>query len=154
MNQTFSNASFQRRLAAMFYDILLLFALLMVCALPVVLIAGENSSFFKSPLYTLYLYSISFVFYGWFWTSGGQTLGMRSWKIRVIRDDGQSLGWDSALMRFLLATISLTLFGLGFLWIYSIEIIWPGTTSYLKPELFLIQNTLKNRPANLLELAG
>jgi len=117
MNQTFSNASFQRRLAAMFYDILLLFALLMVCALPVVLIAGENSSFFKSPLYTLYLYSISFVFYGWFWTSGGQTLGMRSWKIRVIRDDGQSLGWDSALMRFLLATISLTLFGLGFLWI-------------------------------------
>ena len=117
MNQTLINASFQRRLAAMFYDSLLLFALLMVCALPVVLIAGENSSFFKSPLYTLYLYSISFVFYGWFWTSGGQTLGMRSWKIRVVRNDGQSLGWDSALMRFLLATISLTLFGLGFLWI-------------------------------------
>ena len=117
MNQAITNATFQRRLAAMFYDSLLLFALLMVSALPVVLIAGENSSFFKSPLYTLYLYSISFVFYGWFWTSGGQTLGMRSWKIRVVRNDGQSLGWDSALMRFLLATISLTLFGLGFLWI-------------------------------------
>jgi uncharacterized RDD family membrane protein YckC len=117
MNQTSTNATFQRRLAAMFYDSLLLFALLMISALPVVLIAGENSSFFKSPLYTLYLYSICFVFYGWFWTSGGQTLGMRSWKIRVVRDDGQPLGWDSALMRFLLATISLTLFGLGFLWI-------------------------------------
>lgn len=117
MNQSLPNASFQRRLAAIFYDGLLLFALLMVSALPVVLIAGENSSFFKSPLYTLYLYSISFVFYGWFWTRGGQTLGMRSWKIRVVRDDNQSLGWDSALMRFLLATISLTLFGLGFLWI-------------------------------------
>jgi uncharacterized RDD family membrane protein YckC len=117
MNQLLPNASFHRRLAAMLYDALLLFALLMVCALPVVLIAGENSNFFKSPLYTLYLYSISFIFYGWFWTIGGQTLGMRSWKIRVIRDDGQPLGWDSALIRYLLATISLTLFGLGFLWI-------------------------------------
>jgi len=117
MDQTFTNASFQRRLAAMFYDALLLFALLMVCALPVVLIAGENSSFFKSPLYTLYLYSISFVFFGWFWTRGGQTLGMRSWKIRVVRDDNHAFGWDSALIRYLLATVSLFLFGLGFLWI-------------------------------------
>ena len=138
MNQTLINASFQRRLAAMFYDSLLLFALLMVCALPVVLIAGENSSFFKSPLYTLYLYSISFVFYGWFWTSGGQTLGMRSWKIRVVRNDGQSLGWDSALMRFLLATISLTLFGLGFLWIFRRR--EPASVPYPLPKGIIRQS--------------
>ena len=117
MTDTTINATFQRRLGAMIYDGFLLFALLMVAAVPVVMIAGANSDFFKSPMYTLYLYFISFVFFGWFWTRGGQTLGMRSWKIRVIRDDNRPLGWDSALMRFLLATISLTLFGLGFIWI-------------------------------------
>ena len=92
-----TNASFLRRLGAMTYDAFLLFALLMIAAIPVVVIAGANSAFFKSPLYTLYLYSICFLFYGWFWTHGGQTLGMRSWKIRVIRDDGLPLGWDSLL---------------------------------------------------------
>jgi uncharacterized RDD family membrane protein YckC len=117
MNQELLNATFLRRLGAMMYDSLLLLALLIIAALPVVFIAGPNSAFFKSPLYTLYLYSISFVFFGWFWTRGGQTLGMRSWKIRVLRNDNRPLGWDSALMRYLLATISLTLFGLGFIWI-------------------------------------
>ena len=101
----------------MIYDGLLLFALLMAAALPVVLIAGENSEFVKSPAYQFYLYMVSFLFFGWFWTNGGQTLGMRSWKLQVVRDDGFSLGWDSALIRFLGATVSLCLFGIGFLWI-------------------------------------
>lgn len=117
MTDTPSNATFLRRLGAMTYDALLLFALLMVAALPVVLIAGPDSNFVKSPLYSLYLYGVTFVFFGWFWTRGGQTLGMRSWKIRVLRNDNRPLGWDSALMRFLLATVSLTLLGIGFLWI-------------------------------------
>ncbi|MCW8962416.1 MAG: RDD family protein [Gammaproteobacteria bacterium] len=117
MSDAPSNASFQRRLGAMFYDGLLLFALLMIAATPVVMIAGANSGFVKSPLYSLYLYGVSFVFFGWFWTRGGQTLGMRSWKVRVMRFDGRPVGWDSALMRYLLATISLGLFGLGFIWI-------------------------------------
>ena len=117
MTKPTTNASFLRRLGAMTYDAFLLFALLMIAAIPVVMIAGANSTFFKSPLYTLYLFTICFVFYGWFWTHGGQTLGMRSWKIRVVRDDNLPLGWDSALLRFLMATISLMLFGLGFIWI-------------------------------------
>jgi uncharacterized RDD family membrane protein YckC len=118
MNKTPPNATFQRRLAAMFYDGLLLFAIIFIAATPVVIIAGgEASPAIKSPWFTLYLYTISFFFFGWFWTHGGQTLGMRSWKIRAIQNDDQPLGWDSALMRYLLATISLTLFGLGFIWI-------------------------------------
>ena len=117
MNQELPNASFQRRLGAMLYDSILLFSLLMVAATPVVLIGGADNNFIKSPLYTLYLYSISFIFFGWFWTRGGQTLGMRSWKVRLIRFDGQPLDWGSALIRYLLATISLTLFGFGFIWI-------------------------------------
>ena len=104
-------------MGAMVYDAFLLFALMMIAAIPVVAIAGANSDFFRSPLYTLYLYTISMIFFGWFWTHGGQTLGMRSWKIRVIRDDNRPLGWDSVVIRYLMATISLILFGLGFLWI-------------------------------------
>ncbi len=120
MTDTASNittATFLRRFGAMMYDSLLLTALLMVMALPVVVTVGGNSEFVKSPAYTLYLYAVSFLFFGWFWTHGGQTLGMRSWKLQVVCDDGFALGWDSALIRFLGATLSLCLFGIGFLWI-------------------------------------
>lgn len=117
MQHNLPNASFQRRLGAMIYDSLLLFALLMAAALPVVLISGANSDFVKSPFYTFYLYGISFIFFGGFWTHGGQTLGMRSWKIRLQREDNQPLRWNDALRRYLLATLSLIPFALGFIWI-------------------------------------
>jgi len=132
MNQTFTNASFQRRLAAMIYDSLLLFALFFVAATPVVLIAGgADSPLIKGPFFKLYIYAVGFFFFAWFWTHGGQTLGMRSWKIRVVRDDNHVLGWDSALIRYMLATISLLLFGLGFIWILfdHDKLAWHDTLS-------------------------
>jgi len=116
MNQPLPNASFQRRLGAMFYDGLLLFALLFVAATPLVLIAGgADSPLIKGPFFKLYLYGICFIFFGWFWTRGGQTLGMRSWKVRVMRFDGEPLGWDSALIRYILATVSILPIALLFL---------------------------------------
>lgn len=111
-------ATFLRRLGAIIYDCLLLSALLMVASLPAVMLAGgADSSFIKGPGYQLYLYGISFLFFGWFWVHGGQTLGMRSWKLRVIRDDGDALRWGNALIRFVGATVSLFTLGMGFLWI-------------------------------------
>lgn len=111
-------ATFSRRLGAMMYDSLLLFALWMIASVPVVMLAGgADSPFIRGAGYQLFLYLVSFVFLGWFWVHGGQTLGMRSWKLQVIRDDGHALGWDNALLRFLTATISLFLFFFGFLWI-------------------------------------
>ena len=118
MNSSCPTAGLPRRLAAMFYDSLLLFALLMLAATPVVMLAGgADSALIRSPLYFLYLYGISFGFFGWFWTRGGQTLGMRSWKLQLVREDNRPPGWQEAFFRYLLATVSLLLFGLGFIWI-------------------------------------
>lgn len=118
MNDVTNNASFQRRLGAMVYDAFLLFAILAIAsALIVIPAGGADSPLVQSPFFRIYLYAVSLVFFGWFWTHGGQTLGMRSWKIRVIRNDNLPLGWDSVLLRYLMATISLCLLGLGFLWI-------------------------------------
>lgn len=107
-----------RRLAAMGYDALLWSAVIIVSTAPVVIIAGgAQNPWLGSSLYTLYLLLVSFVFLGWFWTHGGQTLGLRSWKAKVIRDDGYPLGWREALIRFIFSTFSLALFGIGFIWI-------------------------------------
>jgi uncharacterized RDD family membrane protein YckC len=50
------------------------------------------------------------------WTRGGQTIGMRAWRLRVVRVDGTQLGVWRALLRFLVALFSLGVLGLGFWW--------------------------------------
>jgi len=67
--------------------------------------------------YPVYLVAVSFLFYGWFWTHGGQTLGMRAWRLKVLTIDGKPLNWLQSLLRFSVAFLSWALLGIGFLWI-------------------------------------
>ncbi len=60
---------------------------------------------------------ISFIFYAWFWTNGGQTLGMRAWNLYLIKPDGKFITWKIALIRYCVAIISWTAVGMGFAWI-------------------------------------
>ena len=50
------------------------------------------------------------------WARGGQTIGMRAWRLRVTRADGARVEWTRALLRFGVALISLGLGGIGFVW--------------------------------------
>lgn len=48
------------------------------------------------------------------WTRVGQTIGMRAWKLKLVREDGSLPGWRQACLRFVLAAVSLALLGCGF----------------------------------------
>ena len=50
------------------------------------------------------------------WRRGGQTLGMRPWRLRVIAADGTAPGWRALWLRYAVGTLSLALAGLGFWW--------------------------------------
>jgi len=50
------------------------------------------------------------------WTHGGQTIGMRAWRLRVVSRGGLALRWPQALLRFGVALVSLGAFGIGFAW--------------------------------------
>lgn len=52
------------------------------------------------------------------WRRGGQTLGMRPWRLRVVAADGGQPGWKAAWLRFLAGHLSLLAAGLGFAWIW------------------------------------
>ena len=113
-----SAPSFWRRLAAQTYDFLLLIALLFLAtALLLPFTAGMAVTDQHTLIYPIYLVVVSFFFYGWFWTHGGQTLGLRAWKLTVLTQDKKTLNWTQALVRFVTASVSLGFFGLGYLWI-------------------------------------
>ena len=114
------NAGFLRRLMAMVYDSFLIAALFFIVTVPFVLQVGEQTLTHDPVVHTLYqlvLVLAAFLFFGWFWTHGGQTLGMRAWRLRTIKKDGSPMDWPASMMRFAAALLSLACFGLGFLWI-------------------------------------
>jgi len=103
------------RLLAMFYDSLLLFSVLLI-ATALALIITKGTLNYHNPFFRTGLFLICFSFYTWFWLHGGQTLGMRAWRLRVQRIDGQPITIWQALLRFLVAIPSLAIAGLGFFW--------------------------------------
>ncbi len=104
------------RLAALLYDALLLLALLFVATALLLPFTRGEALQPHNPFYSTYLLFISFFFFGWFWMHGGQTLGMRAWRLQLRRLDGKPLTWWHALLRFLTAIPSWALGGLGFWW--------------------------------------
>ena len=62
------------------------------------------------------VFCVSFFYYGWFWTHGGQTLGMKAWKLYLIKPDGKFINWNTAFKRYLLSLVSWACLGLGFTW--------------------------------------
>ncbi|MHB1141337.1 MAG: RDD family protein [Sulfuricaulis sp.] len=110
---------FLRRLGAMFYDGLLLLALLMMLSYPYVwLTGGAKPGLLVKTLYQLYLLAICFFYYTGFWVRGGQTLGLRTWRMKLTRNDGGPITWAIASKRFAWAWLSLLCLGLGFLWVF------------------------------------
>jgi uncharacterized RDD family membrane protein YckC len=120
-----ASPSLWRRLAAIVYDSALVAAvMLMAMALVVVpldIIFGSESfdaaTLRSNPLYLTYLFCVMVGFHILFWTRGGQTLGMRAWRLKVLRNDGQPLQLKDALLRYFAAILSWALLGLGFIWI-------------------------------------
>lgn len=114
-------APLQLRLAAAVYDLFPLVALWMATAgLALLAVHGKMDVAHPSLAYQvslrLALLAVSAAYFVISWSRGGQTIGMRAWRLRVVSSDGGALPWSRALLRFALAWVSLLALGLGFLW--------------------------------------
>ena len=105
-----------RRLAALAYDAFLLFALLAVATALLLPLTGGEAVAPDNRVYPLYLLAVGYLYFGWCWTHGGQTLGMRAWHIRIRTVHGEAVPWSRAGVRCLAALLSFGACGAGFLW--------------------------------------
>lgn len=108
-------ASLVKRLLAMLYDLMLILAIWMVTGFAAV--GLNNGEAVEGPLFKTSIFCITFLFFGFFWTRNGQTLGMQAWRLRVQTLDGYRLSWNRSLLRFMLSIVSWIPLGLGYLWI-------------------------------------
>ncbi len=127
----FPRAGFIRRLGAIIYDLLLAVAVYMVAgaigfgiftaltASGLMQMNGYehisdliNGVALYKGLYQLWIAVCVGLFYVLFWSYGGQTLGMRAWRLKVQHPNGQTLSMITATARLVWS-----LLGIGNLWI-------------------------------------
>lgn len=112
----YAPAGLFRRLAAALYDALVVAALFMLTTLIVLAFRRGEAVGPGNTLFQLSLLATAAFFYVGFWATGGQTIGMRAWRIRVERQTGEPLDWRTALSRFIAGLICMLPAGLGLLW--------------------------------------
>lgn len=117
-NSSTSNAlkpSLARRLAAIFYDGILLSALIILIGGTWISFTENGSKIAQNGLVVIYVLLPS-IFYLYFWKKSGQTLGMTTWRLKLYSLDGRSLTNSQLVNRLILALISTLILGFGYVW--------------------------------------
>jgi len=112
-----TSAPLARRLMAILYDSLLVLALMFVGTVPFVAMSGGQqveSSYL--PYQQLTLVIIAWAFFAGFWSRSGCTLGMQSWRLRIVDQNGARPRLMASTIRFFAAVLSWLPLGLGFWW--------------------------------------
>ena len=109
-------ASIKRRLLSLIYESLVLASMLLAAALPVVMLSRPWDPALARSALQLWLVSVCGVYYVWQWVGAGQTLPMKTWRLRVVTNDGSPLTPARATARYALALVSTFALGLGFVW--------------------------------------
>lgn len=113
-----SNAGVLVRLAALLYDGLLVLGIWFVIGGIAVAINGGEGVHANNPFFPAILFVVTFWFNTHFWRRGGQTLGMRAWRLRLLDQQGKNhLTFTQCFLRYLGAIGALLSCGLGYLWL-------------------------------------
>lgn len=105
-----------RRFSSLFYEALLLVAMLWLAGLGFGLVENALGLAHERVVFQLYLVIVAGAYFVWQWVRGGQTLPMKTWRLRLVSGDGGPLSVRQAILRYLAALAGLALFGVGFVW--------------------------------------
>ena len=150
MTNSLPTANLMRRLAALIYDAFLLFAITLgyggLLLLIKILFNGLDDLENIQP--GVFVQWLSFL--GWLgamsgyyficWRKQGQTMGMKAWRLKLQQPDGTLASPQQAILRCVLATLSLAAAGIGYLWCLlpptkaCLHDIYTGTEVVLLPK--------------------
>lgn len=107
------------RLITAVYDLFPLLALWFFATILAVLLTGGALDVHRlghKVLVQALVLGVSAAYFIVSWMRGGQTVGMKPWRLRIVGADGRPIPFRRALLRFAVALVSLAALGLGFLW--------------------------------------
>jgi uncharacterized RDD family membrane protein YckC len=100
----------------MFYESLLLTAVLFIAGFVFVSLTDYPHAPQLRPVYRIFLLGTIVGYFAWFWLHGGQTLAMKTWRLKLVPAEGKRLNFARACLRLALAAAGLALGGLSLAW--------------------------------------
>ena len=100
----------------MAYESLLVFAVAFVASLPFLGLVEMRAGGWVRHAYQGYLFLVIGLYFVGSWRRHGQTLAMKTWKLRLVGAAGARITLRQALLRYALAWPSLLLGGVGILY--------------------------------------
>jgi len=94
-----------RRLACFLYEGLLLFGVVAIAALVYTLLFRQHDAVEGRFVMMALMFLVMAAYFVWFWCKSGQTLAMKSWRLRLVTADGWGLSWPRAFVRYLLCWV-------------------------------------------------
>jgi uncharacterized RDD family membrane protein YckC len=109
-------AGLSRRIGSLCYELPLIVAISFVAGWIFLPVTDCLGSPFARPLLQLFLVAVAAVYFIYCWTHGGQTLPMKTWRLRLVARDGGPVSLKLAVRRYLIALPAVALCGFGFAW--------------------------------------
>lgn len=108
---------FRRRLASMVYEGLLMLGVLSVAFMIPQLALGLGFGIvLPGPILFGHLFIVLGAYFLWYWSHGGQTLAMQTWKLQISTPSGTAPSMQFLVLRYLLAWPSILFYGAGLIW--------------------------------------
>jgi uncharacterized RDD family membrane protein YckC len=97
----------------MIYESLLVFGVAFVASLPFIGVNAISAGAWTRQVYQGYLMLVIGLYFVACWRNRGQTLAMKTWKLRLVGAEGARITLGQALLRYVLAWPCLLLGGIG-----------------------------------------
>lgn len=98
-----ASASLSRRLACFVYEGVLLFGVVAIAGLLYSGATQQRHALVGMHGLQAFIFVVLGIYFVWFWSTGGQTLAMKTWRIRLVTVDMLPLSQTRALARYLLS---------------------------------------------------
>lgn len=128
----------------MLYEAMLLFGVMFISNWLFSTLLEQRHALYLRHALQAWLFLTVTVYFVWFWTHGGQTLAMKTWRIRVLTSKGEELTTSRAILRYLLAWLwilpglalawALGAKGWMMIWIPALNLMLWTVTVYLDPQ--------------------
>lgn len=112
-----TSAGLGRRLLSLVYEFFLLAGVwLSLVLFPQTVAASVFAAVAPGWLIWLHSFAVFAAMYCWLWSAGRRTLPMKTWRLKLVTDDGGNLQAAHAAMRYFWAWPSYGMLGIGIVW--------------------------------------
>ncbi len=103
------------RVFSLFYEGVLLFALVFVASYLFISFARDAQAGSPRLVFQVYLLAVCGAYFMYCWVRSGQTLAMKTWRLHLVTTDGSPVSVRTAFVRYLVAVPAM-MTGIGVLW--------------------------------------